>query len=50
MNMDRELREHRAAQIRAAMKAAAPRMRRDFWEAKRQQEAEGARFLAENGQ
>ncbi len=40
MDMDRDLREFRARQIRAAVKAAAPRMRRDFWEMKRQQERE----------
>lgn len=45
MDMDRDFREARARQIRAAIKAAAPRMRRDFWEMKRQQEAEGAQFL-----
>lgn len=49
MDMDRELREARAARLRAAIKAAAPAMRRDFWEMKRQQEAEGSRFLAANG-
>lgn len=49
MDMDRELREVRARQIRAAIKAAAPAMRRDFWAMKLQQEAEGARFSAGHG-
>lgn len=44
MDMDRELRELRAAQIRAAMKAAAPRLRREFWAQKERDRLEGERF------
>src|SRR3546814_5110364 len=33
MDMDRDFRDARAAQIRAALKAAAPRMRTEFWRA-----------------
>lgn len=50
MDMDREYREARARQIRAAMKAAAPRMRQDFWRQKEQARIEGERrFGAESG-
>ncbi len=47
MDMDRDLRERRAAQIRAAIKAAAPRLRREFWARKEQDRREGERFSPE---
>lgn len=40
MDIDREFRDLRAAQIRAAMKAAYPRLRKEFWERKRRESGE----------
>lgn len=47
MDIDREYREARAAQLRAAIKAAAPRLRREFWQRKEQDSREGAAFSPE---
>lgn len=44
MDMDRDFRDARAAQIRAAMKAAAPRLRAEFWARKEQDRRDGERF------
>lgn len=44
MDMDRDFRDARAAQIRAALKAAAPRLRREFWAQKERDRLEGERF------
>lgn len=40
MDMIREIRETRAAMIRASIKASAPQIRRDLWRLKEQQRLE----------